>query len=515
VRRRTLVAVWLAGAALVGFFVAAPNFYHNLIGLDASGFPFGGFVQSFFPALENAIGGAAIAIASLALVVVAGFFVARGAVRARVAETDPGRRTFLTGAASGLGLAAGSALASGGALAARVLFGVGQPGIGWLRVGRGIDTEVVVTDPEWKELWKGSRIRQLRRLGRTNVHVSDISLGSSRIDGAKGEEIVRLALERGVTYIDTAPDYSAQGSEEAIGRAITGRRQGLFLATKWCTPIGHLPAGTPVARYQEVVEASLRRLGTDYVDLVHVHACDTVDRIVDPNLHEAFDRLREAGKARFLGFSSHTPNLVEVANAAIDSGRFDVMMLAYHHGIWPELASLVERARREQDMGVVAMKTLKGAKHHGLAGFRAEADAYSQAAFKWVLSNPQVSCLVVSFSEPQHVDEYLWASGQALTPQDVALLHRYDAEIAGTYCVPHCGVCLDHCPERLSIPDILRHRMYFEDYGWEKEGMRLYARLERQASVCASCSAPCTGACPVGIPIRERLMVAHRVLTLA
>jgi hypothetical protein len=190
------------------------------------------------------------------------------------------------------------------------------------------------------------------------------------------------------------------------------------------------------------------------------------------------------------------------------------MMLAYHHGIWPELASLIERARREQDMGVVAMKTLKGAKHHGLAGFRADADAYSQAAFKWVLSNPQVSCLVVSFSEPQHVDEYLWASGQALTPQDVSLLRRYDAAIAGTYCVPHCGACLDRCPEGLSIPDILRHRMYFEDYGWEKEGMRLYARLERQASVCASCSAPCTGACPVGIPIRERLVEAHRMLTL-
>ena len=303
-RLRSLVAVWLAVAALVGFFVAAPNLYHNLIGLDASGFVLGHFIQSFFPGSEHALGGAVLAIASLALVTVAGFFVARAALRARGAATDPGRRSFLTGAGAGLGLAAGSALASGAALSARVLFGVGQPGLGWRRVGEGINAEVQTTDPEWKELWKESRIRQLRRLGRTEVHVSDISLGSSRIDGVKGEEIVKLALERGVTYIDTAPDYSAQGSEEAIGRAIAGRRHGLFLATKWCTPIGHLPAGTPVARYKEVVEASLRRLGTDYVDLVHVHACDTVDRLADPNLHEAFDRLREDGKARFLGFSS-------------------------------------------------------------------------------------------------------------------------------------------------------------------------------------------------------------------
>jgi hypothetical protein len=514
VRLRTLVAVWLACAALVGFFVAGPNLYHNLVGLDASGFVLGELIQRFFPGFENAVGGAVLAIGSLALVTVAGFLVARAAVRARAAATDPGRRSFLTGAASGLGLAAGSALAGGAALGARVVLGVGQPGLGWGRVGSGINAQVPITDPEWQELWKGSRVRQLRRLGRTEVHVSDISLGASRIDGAKGEEIVRLALERGVTYVDTAPDYSAQGSEEAIGRAIAGRRQGLFLATKWCTPIGHLPAGTPVARYQEVVEASLRRLGTDWVDLVHVHSCDTVDRILDPNLHEAFDRLREAGKARFLGFSTHTPNLVQVVEAAVDSGRFDVMMLAYHHGIWPELGALIERARREQDMGVVAMKTLKGAKHHGLAGFRAEADAYSQAAFKWVLGNPQVSCLVVSFSELQHVDEYLWASGQSLDPADVAILRRYDEETRGSYCAPHCGACLDHCPERLSIPDVLRHRMYFEDYGWEKEGMRLYARLEKQASVCAGCSAPCTGSCPVGIPIREHLVEAHRLLSL-
>ncbi len=57
--------------------------------------------------------------------------------------------------------------------------------------------------------------------------------------------------------------------------------------------------------------------------------------------------------------------------------------------------------------------------------------------------------------------------------------------------------------------------MYFEDYGWEKEAMSLYARLERSASVCASCSAPCLGTCPVGIPIQSRITGAHELLTLS
>jgi hypothetical protein len=257
----------------------------------------------------------------------------------------------------------------------------------------------------------------------------------------------------------------------------------------------------------------LKRLGTDYVDLVHVHACDEVDRLMDPNVHEAFDQLKQQGTVRFLGFSTHTPRLMEVANTAIDSGRFDVMMLAYHHGIWPELDTVIARARREQDMGVVAMKTLKGAKHHGLVGFQAEADSYAQAALKWAHSNPNISTAVISFFELQHVDEYLHASGRTPDARDLAILQKYDQQVRGSYCAPHCGACLPSCPEQLPINDILRHRMYFEDYGWEKEGMRLYSQLDSSAAVCAGCSAPCTGSCPLEISIRERLMDAHQLLS--
>jgi predicted aldo/keto reductase-like oxidoreductase len=236
---------------------------------------------------------------------------------------------------------------------------------------------------------------------------------------------------------------------------------------------------------------------------------------MDENVHEVFDQLKAEGKVRFLGFSSHTPNLVEVATTGVDSGRFDVMMLAYHHGVWAPLPGIISRARSEQDMGVVAMKTLKGAKHQGLEDLRDEADAYSQAALKWALSNPDVSCAVISFFKPQHVDEYLYVSGKAVTPADVAILEKYDRLIRGSYCSPHCGECLDSCPERLAIHDVLRHRMYFEDYGWEKEGMRLYSRLGKNAAVCASCTAPCLGTCPVGVPIQERMIGAHGMLTLS
>ena len=413
-----------------------------------------------------------------------------------------GRRRFLVGAATIFG-----------GLVTTVAAVLGR-NRGWMTVtGPALAPEVPFEADVARGEWKQARVRDYRRLGRTEFLVSDISLGSGRIREEQGERVARAAIERGINYFDTAPDYSQAGSETALGKAIQGHRDQMFLATKFCTPEGNLPAGTSVAHYMEAIDESLGRLRTDYVDLVHIHSCDTLERLNDPNAHEAFDRLKEQGKVRFLGFSSHTPNLEAVADSAIESNRFDVMMLAYHHGAWPRLGNIIERAH-ERDMGIVAMKTLKGAFHRGLLDHRDEADSYTQAAFKWVLNNSRVSCLVISFRDISNLDEYLFASGQRPSSPDYALLRKYDERIAGVHCYPHCGDCLDSCPEGLAIDDILRYRMYFENYGEEKEAMRLYAKLEKQANVCLGCSAPCTGACPVGVAIGERTAEAHRLLTV-
>ena len=145
--------------------------------------------------------------------------------------------------------------------------------------------------------------------------------------------------------------------------------------------------------------------------------------------------------------------------------------------------------------------------------FQDEATSYSQAAFKWVNADPHVSCLVISFFETQHLDEYLYASGKSLTESDVAVLNKYDELIAGTHCFQHCNACLGSCPSNVPIHDVLRHRMYFEDYGDQKQAMQLYDKLAINASACIDCDAPCTGACPENIPIHGRMLGAHEMLT--
>ena len=336
------------------------------------------------------------------------------------------RRLFLRGLGA---LGASLATAVGGMA---VVIGRNR---GWLPVANDFFmTQVEKTAPSPRAEWSQARIKSYRRLGRTNAMVSDISLGSGQINDAS---VARLAIERGITYFDTAPDYSDTASERVLGEAMKGQRDKIFLATKFCVADGHLPNDTPVPKIMEAVEGSLKRLQTDHVDLIHVHSCDRVERLMAPNIHEAFDRLKEQGKVRFMGVSTHTPNLEEVANTAIDSGRFDVMMLAYHFGMWPSFGHILQKAK-EHDVGIVAMKTLKGAKHANLANFRDEAGVYSQAAFRWVLSNPAVACLVISISTPQQIDEYVYASGTAPHAADIALLQRYDQLTAGDYCQPHC-----------------------------------------------------------------------------
>ncbi len=395
--------------------------------------------------------------------------------------------------------------------------GVVAGGVAWATKRYGTQIFLLRQAPtadHYETQWAASRVRSYRPLGRTGFAMSDISFGCAALGNP---DVARSAVERGINYFDTSPDYSKAGSETALGAGVRGSaREKLFLASKLCTPEGHLASNTPVPQIIAAVESSLRRLGTDYLDLVHIHACNSIERLMAPNMHEAFDRLRSAGKVRFLGVSSHTPNLEKVMRHAVDSGRFHVIMVAYSFKSWPALTDIL-RSAHERGVGVVAMKTLKGALQNKLAEFTpTERESFSQAAFKWVLSNPNVSGLVISIDKHAQLDEYLYASGQSVTSEDNALLEKYDRLITRQYCRPGCGACLESCPYGVPIDDIMRYAMYAENYGHKKEAMRLYAEIDskRRADHCIDCTAPCQQACTYRLPIREKLAKADNLLQL-
>ncbi len=360
--------------------------------------------------------------------------------------------------------------------------------------------------------WQGSTVRRYRPLGNTGIAMSDISFGGSGIDNP---DVVLRAVERGINYFDTSPDYSKTGSEQTIGKALKAVRHKVFIASKFCTAEGHLKQDTPVPDIIRAVEGSLTRLQTDYLDVGIIHEVNDIERLMAPTFHEAFDRLKEQGKVRFLGVSSHTPNLEAVMRHAVQCGRFNMLLVAHNFSNWPDLKTIFHDAK-QRGVGVIAMKTLKGAKATVLKDFADQSQAFSQAAFKWVLSNPDVSGLVVTIQNFKQIDEYLYASGQPLRDGDVTLLERYDQLITKDYCRPGCGACLDRCPADVPVNDVFRYAMYFENYGRARDAMALYATLpaERAASQCVSCPAPCEAACPFELPIRQKMLQAHRTLKI-
>ena len=124
---------------------------------------------------------------------------------------------------------------------------------------------------------------EYRRMGRTGLKVSEVCLGSMTfgmpnwgIDEAQARQITDLAIDSGVNFIDTANSYAGGESERILGRILEGRRDKLILATKVYNPMGPDINGSGTSRYHIMreVEASLRRLRTDYIDLYQIHHVD-------------------------------------------------------------------------------------------------------------------------------------------------------------------------------------------------------------------------------------------------
>jgi predicted aldo/keto reductase-like oxidoreductase len=357
------------------------------------------------------------------------------------------------------------------------------------------------------------RVRRRVTLGKTGLEIPDIGFGSSSLSG--DDALVQHALARGITYFDTAESYQGGSSEETIGRALAGRRDEVLLASKQSAG-----AHTKRAELFETLEGSLRRLRTDRIDVYFNHAVNDPARLQNDEWYEFATRAKQQGKIRFTGMSGHGGRLVECLTLAVDQKLVDVVLVAFNFGQdpvflqrftgsfdfvarQPELPRVVAKAR-SAGVGVVAMKTLRGARLNDMRPYEGAGASFAQAAFRWIFSTGLADALVVTMKSPEQVDEYLGASGWTRPhPADAGLLRRYARRTERTQCRYGCGDCASACPAGVSISDALRARMYAFDY--EEPGLAREALAEAGgAAACLSCSgAPCATACPHGVAIPE------------
>jgi aryl-alcohol dehydrogenase-like predicted oxidoreductase len=305
------------------------------------------------------------------------------------------------------------------------------------------------------------------RFGRTGLQVSKICLGTMtfglQCNEAASFSILDKAAQGGMTFIDTADVYPLGSTlelhgrtEEIVGRWLRGKREQFILATKCSGKMGPLAwqQGTSRKHVMNAIDASLKRLGTDYVDLYQVHHPDT-NTPMDETL-EAFDAVLRSGKTRYIGCSNH--HAWRLARAI---GRSEALGLHKFVSVQPRYSLLFRQSERElfplceeEGIAVIPYNPLAGGMLTGKhkrsaapaegrftigAGAKTYTDRYwhdrefdtvdafvemageagvepATLAVAWVIANPVITAPIIGASKPEQLDASLAAAELKLDP---------------------------------------------------------------------------------------------------
>jgi aryl-alcohol dehydrogenase-like predicted oxidoreductase len=298
-----------------------------------------------------------------------------------------------------------------------------------------------------------------RTLGRTGLEISEVGLGAGSISPS-GSNLIRAALSQGINFIETSSNYRNSQVETAIGQVVKsmGIRDKVFILTK----AGNLEMGrmldVPASEVEKAVraelEASLKRLQTDYVD---VYTCPYMafspKEVALPALQEALEKFKKEGKIRFKGLSTHS-DYANICMTAIDGGYYDVLQFPVNFAtVLPHIRNAVLEAKKaeksaggeggrkgeggferpiidvrevlkaaqQKNVGIVAMK---GAQEAFLPPFMRDQVknelakdtrlSFHQFAYRFVLDQPQVSTVTIRMANMLHLNEALVLSQKTL-----------------------------------------------------------------------------------------------------
>ncbi|QNE39989.1 aldo/keto reductase [Hymenobacter sp. NBH84] len=311
------------------------------------------------------------------------------------------------------------------------------------------------------------------RLGNTGLHVSRICLGTMTygkpterwpwaLDEEQSRPFIKQALEKGINFFDTADVYADGASEEVVGRALRdfAKRDEVVLATKVFNPMGPGPNNKGLSRkhIMSAIDASLKRLGTDYVDLYQIHRWD-YNTPIEETL-EALHDVVKAGKARYIGASSmYAWQFAQALYLADLHGwtRF-VSMQPHYNLVYREEEREMLPLCEDQKIGVIPWSPLArglltgGRSKERNETERAKTDAFgkslygrdddfavadrvteiaeerglpaAQIALAWVLSKSVITAPIVGASKPGHLDDAVAAVGVTLSQDEIKRLEE-------------------------------------------------------------------------------------------
>ena len=345
-----------------------------------------------------------------------------------------------------------------------------------------------------------------RTLGRTGLRLPVVSMGS-----AYAIELAHTALDEGIAYIHTSSGYSERNHERRLGDVFKDRpRDSFVIGTSPDIPYpygGHdrsMDLGLDVDPdlILESIEGSLRRLKLEYVDIYWLLSIDRVETARHEPYMRAFEKLKKAGKTRFVGIGTHS-NEPEIIRTAAESGFWDVVLTSYNFR-QTHRAEIRDALRKAANtgLGVVAMKT-----QAGVYWDRARRNMINmKAALKWVLQDENVHTTIPAFANHEEMQEDLSVMEDLnLTPEERRDLKLgTDLGLAGLYC-QQCRQCQPQCPEKLEIPILMRAYMYAYGHNQPHKALETLRGWNSTGLACRDCTT-CTVQCTLGFDVRSRAL---------
>ena len=298
--------------------------------------------------------------------------------------------------------------------------------------------------------------------------------------------VVKKCLDLGITFLDTANLYTT--SEERIGKAIAGRREGLVLATK------------SASRKREGVEKhlnlSLARLNVKYIDLYQFHGVSdkaSLDMVLAPGGPiTVVEKARDEGLVKHIGITSHQ---IDVAKEAVKSGRFETILFPFNF-VTAEAADELIPLAKKHDVGFIVMKPLSGGMIDN-----------AKIAFKYLFQFPDI-LTIVGIEKAQEIEEIvgILEGPRTITPAEKKEMQKLKEELGTKFC-HRCDYC-QPCTEGIIISTVMTFPSMIRRLPPEQLFTGMWSgywnQIVEKAEGCTECG-ECEERCPYHLPIRELL----------
>lgn len=350
----------------------------------------------------------------------------------------------------------------------------------------------------------------VRTLGKTGLKLPLISMGTG---DCNNPALIKGALDNGIKLFGTSAYYGNGNNETLLGGVFkTLPRESFLVATS------AMPKGTDHQKglftdpnagpdFQRDVEAGMKRLGVDYLDILFLPFAAKRESVFFEPLLKVMQDFKKSGKARYIGIATHS-FVGEAIRAAADTGVYDVVMAAYNFRL-EQMQEINEAVAygAAAGLGLICMKSMAG-------GYWDQARTQpisSGAALKWVMQNENMHTIMSGMTTFEELQKNMALMQDIkLTPEDLKDIKlAQHADPGGLYCL-QCGNCSGQCPQNVDIPTLMRSYMYaygYRNFDHAQQTLNLVNLSGKPCDNCEVCSVRCTS----GFDVKNKIQNIARL----